>query len=951
MRKKLSRFAPQTRRGLGALALLLALSVAQAALTHRYSFNDPTDSTNAVDTVSGATGDLYPGASYPGDGTVWLNGMGGFVYLPDDLISDYTSITFEVWTTPESHPAWARLIDFGTSTGGKGAGGDGLTWTFITLNANGGYQGNLNGDGANQWVTGSQPAPGELHHLVFTVDADAQTAALYDNGVQVAFARNFTMTPQRVGPTYNNFIGRSQFAADAYYAGAIDELRIYNHPVDLVQVAANYEAGPESLTGAAGDLTAIQFNNAPNVFVNSRTPPSLLATYTGLTNPVNIATLPGIVYTSSDPAVAVFDADGNIHAVGLGTTMLQAEYQSLVTTLELTVGSEPVVLLHRYSFDGAPESTTITDSVGGANGTLINQSDTAGLTGTGQLNLDGNLSTAYVALPPGMVGSLTNATFQIWVNGHDAYSSWAELLTFGRNNDGVGDRFFNLIPNNPVTGKLRLDFNAATLDAPTPLPLNQDCFVTITYDYTRGTASIFMDGRKVASGPMTGRLFELPDEHNYIGQSQWYGLGDPYFNGTLDELRIYSGVPSDLQIAIDAAAGPDALLTDPGALKSITVVMPSTSVDVHSAGVPVQVLADFENISGVDVATLAQTTISSSDPSVGTIAAAVFVPREVGGAVIFASYGGLTSTLNVSVEDPEGWPYLLHRYTFNETSGTTLHDSVGSIDGTIHGPVTLTGSRMITPAGNPPPVEGQPTPASGWVSFPAWQGLVTGLPNQASIECWVVFHGGAVWQEIYDFGVAATPGMSLGGGNYIMLCPRDGINGSLRMEWFPGGLVLTGPGMPENVLCQVVVTHDQDRQLDKLYFNGQLIASGHNNRLWSDLGDQDNWLARDQWPDAMFNGAYDELRFWNGALTPGQVANLYAAGPDVIPGPALRIAAAGNQLTLKWPANATGFNLESTTDLSGGTWTPVAGTVNIAEGLASVTLPISATPTYYRLKQ
>jgi hypothetical protein len=138
----------------------------------------------------------------------------------------------------------------------------------------------------------------------------------------------------------------------------------YNHP-GPVQVRRITKRSPESLTGAAGALTAIQFNNAPNVFVNSRTPPSLLATYTGLTNPVNIATLPGIVYTSSDPAVAVFDADGNIHAVGLGTTMLQAEYQSLVTTLELTVGSEPVVLLHRYSFDGAPESTTITDSVAG----------------------------------------------------------------------------------------------------------------------------------------------------------------------------------------------------------------------------------------------------------------------------------------------------------------------------------------------------------------------------------------------------------------------------------------------------------------------------------------------------------------------------------------------------------------------------------------------------------
>jgi hypothetical protein len=208
-------------------------------------------------------------------------------------------------------------------------------------------------------------------------------------------------------------------------------------------------------------------------------------------------------------------------------------------------------------------------------------------------------------------------------------------------------------------------------------------------------------------------------------------------------------------------------------------------------------------------------------------------------------------------------------------SGTTLHYSLVSIDGT--NPVRqLTEAGRVTPAGNLAR-RGATAPAlAGFLSRVARP--VTGVPNQASIECGGVFHGGAVWQEIYDFGVAATPGMSLGGGNYIMLCPRDGINGSLRMEWFPGGLVLTGPGMPENVLCQVGGTLDQDRQLDKLYFNGQLIASGHNNRLWSDLGDQDNWLARDQWPDAMFNGGVmTTCASENAPMTPGQVANLYDA--------------------------------------------------------------------------
>src|SRR5215469_230782 len=59
--------------------LLVAVLEAQADLTHRYSFNDPTTSTNAIDSVGGATGNLMGGASYPGNGTVALDGLSGYV--------------------------------------------------------------------------------------------------------------------------------------------------------------------------------------------------------------------------------------------------------------------------------------------------------------------------------------------------------------------------------------------------------------------------------------------------------------------------------------------------------------------------------------------------------------------------------------------------------------------------------------------------------------------------------------------------------------------------------------------------------------------------------------------------------------------------------------------------------------------------------------------------------
>ena len=411
-----------------------------------------------------------------------------------------------------------------------------------------------------------------------------------------------------------------------------------------------------------------------------------------------------------------------------------------------------------------------------------------------------------------------------------------------------------------------------TLIEAAPLPTNNEVCVTVTYNYSAQVASMYVAGRKVASGTMTLPLYTIPDGNNYIGQSEWYGSGDPYLTGVLNEFRIYSGVESDLQIAIDAVTGPNTIVTNTGSLLSLSVQTPNSTVDVHGLAVPIKVLANYANVSGVDVTTLSQTSVTSSDTKVGQMVSGNFAPQNAGVASVTATFNSVSGSVALTVVDTNAWPSLLHRYNFNETTGTTLNDSVGTINGTINGPVTLTGSQMTTPAGNPAPNAGQPTAASGWVSFPAGQGIVSGLPSEASIECWVVWQGGGVWQEMFDFGAAATPGVSTGGGTYVMISPHDGNTGALHMEWFPGGLTLTGPSLQAGVLSQVVMTHDQDRQLDKLYLNGQLISSGANPLLWSSLPDTDNWLARDQWPDPMFNGSYSDMRIWNGALTSGQVA-------------------------------------------------------------------------------
>ena len=121
------------------------------------------------------------------------------------------------------------------------------------------------------------------------------------------------------------------------------------------------------------------------------------------------------------------------------------------------------------------------------------------------------------------------------------------------------------------------------------------------------------------------------------------------------------------------------------------------------------------------------------------------------------------------------------------------------------------------------------------------------------------------------------------------------------------------------------------------------------------LPDTDNYLACDEWPDPNFNGSYNEFRIWNGALTAGQIVNLFSAGPDIIAGPArareLKISASGGKVTLQWPANATGFGLESSPSLAPGSWNPVSGTPAVINGVNNLTLTVGQSPAFYRLKQ
>ncbi len=219
---------------IGIAALLgTPMRVRGAQLTHRYSFSG-----NANDSVGTANGVLLGTATVSG-GSLVLNGASSYLALPGGIVSNYDSMTWEMWITDNGSGAWARIFDFGNDTS---------TYLFLTLpggsgNLRAAYK-NGGGEQITEW-TGNRPPVGEKTHIVLTSDLATQTGRLYVNGVQVGINSALNITPASLGVTTNNWLGRSQWAADPYFIGSIDEFRIYSGALSSEEVLADYQGGPD----------------------------------------------------------------------------------------------------------------------------------------------------------------------------------------------------------------------------------------------------------------------------------------------------------------------------------------------------------------------------------------------------------------------------------------------------------------------------------------------------------------------------------------------------------------------------------------------------------------------------------------------------------------------------------------------------------------------------------
>ena len=219
-----------------------------AQLIHKYTF--ASTGTVVSDSVGSVDGVLLGGATQDGTGRLQLDGVDDYVEFPPGYLGTLASATFEAWYTwtDLDEPNWARVMDFGDSSGGVGGQGFGLTYVALTPKSSDSGTPTaavrlMPSGSSTKGLAADPPLVGVETHIALSIDAAAGQIKLYVDGVLE------DTTPITLDLTSlvddNNWLGRAQFQTNPYFEGSLTEFRVYGNALTDAQVAASFAVGAD----------------------------------------------------------------------------------------------------------------------------------------------------------------------------------------------------------------------------------------------------------------------------------------------------------------------------------------------------------------------------------------------------------------------------------------------------------------------------------------------------------------------------------------------------------------------------------------------------------------------------------------------------------------------------------------------------------------------------------
>ena len=580
----------------------------------------PSSIANAATVWNGGRGLTLPGGN---------GGTAPAVRLPDGLLSGLDDVTIAYDLRLSSATQQGPVFAFGRTADNGGS---------LTATPGAGttpHQASIAGPGASAPVqTAAAPvslAANVWTHVAVTVRGGGTAAPgqllLYEDGELMTSNPSLTVKPRDITSAVG-FIGRSSTAAGQQFRGRIKDFRVYSGVLTAGEVKALSDAA------AAGNLAELVASVD-------------LGDTSATTRNLALPSLPGVTWSTSDPAVITAQGEVTRPAAGRGDAQATltatfthrglTESKAFPVTVKQRVAIPPgqlaAGLVHFYKLDETA-GTALTDSgTAGAAGTatLVNPGK-AVLDGDGvTLNPDGYadaLTGAHVRLPDDVTAGMNELSIDYDIRVDPANVGDHHLWSFGRKSscDATATSAYAGSIFGSNTGRLRTGLSATTpttgasVQRSPTYALREGVWKHLTYTQqlnaggTSWTGVLYEDGVEIgrnATLNVAPSVNAAGTNCNFLGRSQapaHYAL-----RGTLRNFRVY-----------DRALSPDEAiaLAEPPAVTGVRADAAAIDLGLTSAIVDDIALPAVGSVAGSRI------TWTTSDPAVVTAKGAITRPAR-----------------------------------------------------------------------------------------------------------------------------------------------------------------------------------------------------------------------------------------------------------------------------------------------------------------------------------
>ena len=226
-----------------------------AAITHRYSFNDP--AAPGKDSVGNVDAKLKGPDAKVADGKLMLKNEDknsddpqlSYAKFDEPIIPKTGSASIAVWFTAKDAGQYARIFNFSDKDGSEGR----AFIYFTPRTSTDESRGAITATDAASKTAIDNPSldDGKPHMVAIVIDGVSKKLHVYIDGTEPKPAQDLgDNTLDKVKPT-NNWLGRSSFDQDAGLTGSIDELRTYDHALTADEVSESFKSGADTLPPSA----------------------------------------------------------------------------------------------------------------------------------------------------------------------------------------------------------------------------------------------------------------------------------------------------------------------------------------------------------------------------------------------------------------------------------------------------------------------------------------------------------------------------------------------------------------------------------------------------------------------------------------------------------------------------------------------------------------------------